>query len=62
MSRKPNFDVTGAWLEGDDPGDRKFIKIGFLLLENGETLPDITIAYQTWGTLNADKSLSLIHI
>ena len=44
MSRKANFDVTGAWLEGDDPGDRKFIKIGDLLLENGETLPDITIA------------------
>lgn len=55
MSRTINHDVTGAWLEGDDPGERKFIKIGFLLLENGEVLPDITIAYQTWGTLNAAK-------
>ncbi len=44
--------VTGAWLEGDDPGDRKFIKIGDLTLESGVVLPDITIAYQTWGTLN----------
>ena len=60
MSRTPNFDVTGAWLEGDEPGDRKFVKIGFLLLENGETLPDITIAYQTWGTLNADKSNAIL--
>jgi homoserine O-acetyltransferase len=60
MSRKPNFDVTGAWLEGDDPGDRKFIKIGDLLLENGETLPDITIAYQSWGTLNAQKSNAIL--
>jgi len=60
MSREPNFEVTGAWLEGDDPGDRKFIKIGYLLLENGETLPDITIAYQTWGTLNADKSNAIL--
>ena len=60
MSRKVNFDVTGAWLEGDDPGERKFIKIGFLLLENGETLPDITIAYQSWGTLNADKSNAIL--
>ena len=60
MSRKANFDVTGAWLEGDDPGDRKFIKIGDLLLENGETLPDITIAYQSWGTLNADKSNAIL--
>ena len=47
--------VTGAWLETHDPGERQFIKIGFLLLENGETLPDVTIAYQTWGTLNAAK-------
>ena len=62
MSKQPNFDVTGAWLEGDDPGDRKFINIGSLILESGEELPDITIAYQTWGTLNKDKSLSLIHI
>ena len=60
MSRKANFDVTGAWLEGDDPGDRKFIKIGDLLLENGETLPDITIAYQSWGTLKADKSNAIL--
>ncbi len=37
--------VTGAWLDGHDPGERKFVKIGSLLLENGETLPDITIAY-----------------
>ena len=44
---------TGAWLETHDPGERKFITIGFLLLENGETLPNVTIAYQTWGSLNA---------
>ena len=60
MSREPNYNVTGAWLEGDDPGDRKFVKIGSLLLENGETLPDITIAYQSWGTLNADKSNAIL--
>jgi homoserine O-acetyltransferase len=60
MARNINHEVTGAWLEGDDPGDRKFVKIGFLLLENGETLPDITIAYQSWGTLNADKSNAIL--
>ena len=59
-SRRLSADVTGAWLEGDDPGDRTFISIGSLLLENGEILPDITIAYQTWGTLNADKSNAIL--
>jgi homoserine O-acetyltransferase len=56
-------EVTGAWLESYDPGDRKFIDIGFLLLENGQILPDITIAYQTWGTLNAagDNAILIQH-
>ena len=48
--------ATGAWLETHDPGERKVIKLGCLLLENGETLPDVTIAYQTWGQLNAAKA------
>ena len=60
MSSQISHEVTGAWLEGDDPGERKFIKIGFLLLENGEVLPDITIAYQTWGTLNAAKDNAIL--
>jgi homoserine O-acetyltransferase len=60
MSREISHEVTGAWLEGDDPGERKFIKIGFLLLENGEVLPDITIAYQSWGTLNAAKDNAIL--
>ena len=60
---RPGGDVTGAWLEGDDPQERKFIQIGFLLLENGEVLPDITIAYQSWGTLNeaGDNAILINH-
>ena len=60
MSTAKNENVTGAWLSGHDPEERQFIKIGFLLLENGETLADITIAYQSWGTLNADKSNAIL--
>ncbi|MEI6295199.1 MAG: homoserine O-acetyltransferase [Actinomycetes bacterium] len=52
--------VTGAWLEGHDPGARQFIKIGDLTLESGEVLPDITIAYQTWGELNADRNNAIL--
>lgn len=60
MSRSISTDVTGAWLESHDPGERKFIKIGSLLLENGEVLPDVTIAYQSWGALNTDKSNAIL--
>ncbi|CAB5240176.1 unannotated protein [freshwater metagenome] len=55
-----NPDITGAWIDGDDPGDREFIAIGSLLLESGETLEEITIAYQTWGTLNASRDNAIL--
>ena len=60
---RPTSQVTGAWLESDDPGERQFIKIGYLLLESGEVLPDITIAYQSWGTLNeaGDNAILINH-
>ena len=48
--------ITGAWLESHDPGKRIFAHIGDLILESGEVLPDVTMAYQSWGQLNADKS------
>ena len=56
----PISNVTGAWLPHEDPEARQFLKIGFLLLESGETLPDITIAYQTWGELNAAKDNAIL--
>ena len=56
-------EVTGAWLESYDPGERKFISIASLELENGETLSDITIAYQSWGSLNTsgDNAILIQH-
>jgi homoserine O-acetyltransferase len=44
--------VTGAWLETDNPGERKFVSVGDLTLESGEELPNVTICYQSWGSLN----------
>jgi len=52
--------ITGAWLEDHDPGDRLFLKIGDIELESGEVLPDVTIAYQTWGTLNPAKDNAIL--
>ena len=52
--------VTGAWLETHAPGDRRFINIGDLLLESGEVLENITIAYQSWGELNNKKDNAIL--
>jgi len=60
MSASASPQVTGAWLESDDPGDRKFVSIGDLLLENGEVLSDVTICYQSWGTLNAARDNAIL--
>jgi homoserine O-acetyltransferase len=62
MSQKKAL-VTGAWLETHAPGDRLFINIGDLLLEDGETLEDVTIAYQSWGSLNdrGDNAILINH-
>jgi homoserine O-acetyltransferase len=52
--------VTGAWLEDHAPGDRRFLKIGDVPLENGETLEDVTIAYQSWGEINSKKDNAIL--
>ena len=45
--------MSGAWREGDAVGDRDFAHVGSLRLERGGTIPSVTVAYETWGTLNA---------
>ncbi len=46
--------ATGAWQEGDPAGHRTFVDVGPLDLELGGRLPGVTVAYETWGTLDAD--------
>jgi homoserine O-acetyltransferase len=55
-----NASVTGAWLEDHAPGDRRFLKIGDVQLEDGQTLKDVTIAYQSWGELNPKKDNAIL--
>ena len=52
--------ASGAWRQGDHPGDRRFQAIGDLVVEHGDTIPAVTIAFETWGELNADASNAVL--
>ena len=52
MSEVERVVATGAWRPGDDPGRRQFAAVGPLDLETGGRLPEVEVAYETWGTLN----------
>jgi len=54
--------VTGAWRDGDHPGNRQFAQIGDLPLDSGGIVPRARIAYETWGTPNADMSNAVLII
>lgn len=43
--------VTGAWRAGDPVGHRQFADVGTVALESGTTIPDVQMAYETWGEL-----------
>jgi homoserine O-acetyltransferase len=44
------------WREGDPVGERLFADVGPLTTQTGGYLPDVRVAYETWGTLNEDRS------
>lgn len=52
--------ATGAWRDGDPPGERLFAHLGSQSLEFGDELPSVRIAYETWGTLNARASNAVL--
>ncbi|QDY88836.1 homoserine O-acetyltransferase [Arthrobacter sp. UKPF54-2] len=41
-------------------GTVQYLSVGSLMLESGATLPEVTLAYETWGTLNADASNAVL--
>ncbi|NUU32333.1 homoserine O-acetyltransferase [Arthrobacter sp. C9C5] len=41
-------------------GTVQYLPIGSLTLESGATLPEVTLAFETWGTLNADASNAVL--
>ncbi|MBM3668770.1 MAG: homoserine O-acetyltransferase [Actinobacteria bacterium] len=48
--------ATAAWREGDPVGDRRFADLGELRTASGATIPAVRVAYETWGTLNGERS------
>ncbi len=56
--------LAGVWLPGLDPGRRQFVQLsgeaGGFVLEGGGSLPEITVAYETWGTPNAQRSNGIL--
>ncbi|MEE2521735.1 homoserine O-acetyltransferase [Pseudarthrobacter sp. J75] len=54
-------ETAGAVPAVDQPdGTLKYLSVGALDLEAGGHLPDVTLAYETWGTLNADRSNAVL--
>jgi homoserine O-acetyltransferase/O-succinyltransferase len=53
-----------SWQPGDEPGRRRFARLaveeGGLRLEGGATLPEVTVAYQTWGTLDRERANAVL--
>lgn len=52
--------ASGAWFETDPVGQRQFFTFGPLELEAGGVLPSVTLAYETWGALNEDRSNAVL--
>ncbi|MGA8987260.1 homoserine O-acetyltransferase MetX [Aeromicrobium sp.] len=64
MTISPSIDpslVTGAWREGDPVGRRHFIDIGDLRLDSGRTIPDVRLAYETWGEFDGSNAVLILH-
>lgn len=63
MTSSTNLPATGAWLPGDEPGQRKFFSFAHgrrFALDSGAALADVVVAYETWGQLDADASNAIL--
>ncbi|MFM2113228.1 MAG: homoserine O-acetyltransferase, partial [Actinomycetota bacterium] len=60
--QRTDYPATGAWNASQPVGRRQFLSLGerAVALDVGATLRDVVIAYETWGTLNADHSNAIL--
>jgi homoserine O-acetyltransferase len=63
MTATPLRSGAAVWRPGDPVGRRRFITTGPLRLEAGGLLPEVTVAYETWGTLSpsGDNAILVEH-
>jgi len=55
--------ASAAWRPGHPVARRQFVSIGDVPLEGGGVVPQVTLAYETWGQLNAarDNAVYVAH-
>lgn len=59
----PPEPVTGAWRPGDHPGHRRFAPVDAgrpFSLEGGGSLPEVQLAYETWGELSPERDNAVL--
>ena len=52
--------ASGAWRDGDRPGDRRFAELGPLDFESGGHLPHVRLAYESWGELTPERDNAIL--
>ena len=58
-----DYPATGAWFPGMPVGGRKFAQFPGdrpFALDGGKVLSNVSIAYESWGTLNADATNAIL--
>ena len=52
--------ASGAWKPSHAPQERLFANIGTFHTELGGTIPNVVMAYETWGTLSSDGTNAIL--
>lgn len=53
--------TSGGWMAGYPAGRRQFLDIGPFTVDAGMSLPNVTVAYQTWGEYNGSNAVYICH-
>jgi homoserine O-acetyltransferase len=53
--------TCGGWHEGDPVAGRRFVDLGPMDLELGGRLPQVRVAYETWGTYTGNNAVLVQH-